>query len=459
MYQRLLKLPKTSVQLDAEKRAGPLELWRHTIGHGGINSLPLPDGVIKAARKLKPRLIRTFLQEFLEFYPEHGRFDWSRADAYLESLRRTGAEIVASVCFKPKPLFPQVDPRIWQPNNVAEWQSVIRELVRRYSIDRKWITYWEIGNETDIGENGGCPYLIPDAKQFLEYYRITIEPIEQLFPEGRIGGPGAAFSDGDFFREFIRLCFASGTRLDFVSWHQYYDDPETHRSLIRDVNELLTVFGKRPETMITEWNKYFDPVSVEELAHMPRRAAAVAACVIAMQRVKPDWTFYYHVWDQFPIPAEFSSFFKDYEIMHVHWNDIPHRFGLFGVSGEVRPQYFVYWMLNRMDGDEIIAECPDPDLWICSSAAEDRWCVLISNYRTEGGEDKLVELRFANLPSVTMEWTVYRIDEARRWSDERLEMTPTERRKIHPNESGSFHPIVYCPADSVTMAMLYSQKG
>ncbi len=40
--------------------------------------------------------------------------------------------------------------------------------------------------------------------------------------------------------------------------------------------------------------------------------------------------------------------------MYIHWNEAPHRFGLFGEGGQVRPQYFVYQMLSRM-GEERLA--------------------------------------------------------------------------------------------------------
>jgi hypothetical protein len=46
------------------------------------NPLPLPDRVVPGTAQLKPRLIRVFIQEFFQVYPEHGRFDWSRLDPY-----------------------------------------------------------------------------------------------------------------------------------------------------------------------------------------------------------------------------------------------------------------------------------------------------------------------------------------------------------------------------------------
>jgi hypothetical protein len=80
MSRDFLSRPLADVVVDADAVQGPLELWRHTIGHGGINHLPLPDRVGEGLQALQPRLIRIFLQEFFNIYPEHRRFDWSRLD-------------------------------------------------------------------------------------------------------------------------------------------------------------------------------------------------------------------------------------------------------------------------------------------------------------------------------------------------------------------------------------------
>src|SRR5438309_1124482 len=80
---RYADLPRATVTVDLSKDEGPLELWRHAIGHGGVNSHPLPDRVVDGLHKLRPRLVRVFIQEFFDIYPEHGRYDWSRLDPYM----------------------------------------------------------------------------------------------------------------------------------------------------------------------------------------------------------------------------------------------------------------------------------------------------------------------------------------------------------------------------------------
>jgi len=49
---------------------------------------------------------------------------------------------------------------------------------------------------------------------------------------------------------------------------------------------------------------------------------------------------------------------------------VPHRFGLFGVGQEVRPQYFVYQMLGSLRGQRIRARSTTEELRVL--AAKDR---------------------------------------------------------------------------------------
>jgi hypothetical protein len=405
--------------------------------------------------KLRPRLIRIFIQEHFAIYPEHGRFDWSRLDPYMDALAETGAKIVASVNIKPKVLFPTVDQAVWRPSSVAEWQQVIFELARRYSVTKPVVTYWEVGNETDIGEYGGCPFLVPDPNDYFEFYRMTIKPILRAFPAARVGGPASCWVDNEPLPGLVKLCRETGTRLDFISWHLYHDDPRRHALGVEKAKALLAGFPRtRPEMLVTEWSKSFDPVSSEELAFAPRRAANIAACLLAMTEARLDWSFYYHIWDQVFYPEPFASFFSPQGIamMIRHWNEVPHRFGMFGVGEEVRPQYFVYQMLSRLGEERVAAGSDDPDLQVLAAVGEGRTSALLINYNLQASRDLMVTTRFTNLCPGRKLLTVYRIEADRRCSGERLELLPAEQREVYA--SADFPCQLYCPADSVGLVTL-----
>jgi len=449
-------LPVANVAVDATETTGPLDTFRHTLGHGGINSNPLPPRVVDGVAKLHPRLIRIFIQEFFFVYPDHNVYDWSKLDPYMDSLAQTGANVVAAITIKPKPLFPKLDQNIWQPNNPAEWQQLIAALVKRYSVDKPIVTYWEIGNETDIGENGGCPYLIPDPAQYAEYYKMTIEPILKTFPKAKVGGPAVANASSDYIARFVDACAKQKLPLDFISWHLYSDDVDSHAQFVLKYRKIVDQFlGKRPEMLVTEWNKGFDPISVEEIAFDPRRAAIAASAIIAMLDAGLDWSFYYHLQDQVAYMPEFQPFFQNPDIMYHHWNEVPHRFGLFGVGQEPRPQYFVYQLLSRMGNQRLRADSDQKDLRILASRGDSSTALMLVNLG-HPSQDRLANLRLTNLTPGRKLIRTWRIDRTCSWSPRSLELLPLETRQTDVRPNYSFQ--VYSPADSVTFVTLEDQK-
>jgi len=449
-------MPHTDVRIDAASSQGALELWRHTLGHGGINALPLPPRVVEGVRRLNPRLIRVFLQEHFAVYPGHGRFDWTILDPYLDALAQTGAKVVAAITIKPPVLFPTVDHAIWRPTDWQEWQKVVYELVKRYSVERPIVTHWEIGNETDIGESGGCPYLIPDPNDYFEYYRQTIAPILQAFPAAKVGGPAACWVDNEPLPGLIRLCRQHRVPLDFISWHHYHDDPQHHASGVDKAKRLLADFpaASRPEMLVTEWSKSFDRVSVEDMAFSSRRAANTAATILACLEAGLDWSFYYHIWDQVFHPQPFASFFspKGLALMTEHWNEVPHRFGLFGVGEEVRPQYFVYQMLAGLGEERLPASSDNADVRVLAGRGEKELSVFLTNFSLHQSRDLITTLRFSGLKPGCKQLTVHRIDGSRRWCEQALDLLPCERREVCTPRD--FRCQVYLPADSVATVTL-----
>jgi len=224
MEQNYFTMSRTVISVDSSDSIGIVEPWRQSIGLGGVTHEPLPEGPANALGKLKPRLVRIFLQEYFNVYPDHGVYDWSRLDPYMDALADMGCKVLATINFKPPVLYPKIDEKVWLPNNVEEYQDVIRALVKRYSIDRRIVIYWEHANETDIGENGGCPFLITTAEDNYEWYKILIKPVLEIFPEAKVGGPAIADSSNPILKGFIKLCHDGNTPLHFVSWHSYNND-------------------------------------------------------------------------------------------------------------------------------------------------------------------------------------------------------------------------------------------
>ncbi|NLF32740.1 MAG: hypothetical protein GX591_17845 [Planctomycetes bacterium] len=456
MTSPIASLPVVDVHVRAAQTVGPLEAWRHSFGHGGINAIPLPARVREGIARLQPRLVRIFIQEFFRLLPEKDRYDWSRLDPYMDALEATGAAVVAAICIKPPVLYPAIDETIWRPNDPDQWHRLIQALVHRYSVQRPLVTHWEIGNEVDIGEGGGCPYKIRDVDDYVAYYRMTVAAVREAWPQAKVGGPAMASIDNPPMEGFVRRCRQEGLPLDFISYHLYSDDPAAHGRLVRQAQGLLADFpAPRPEIMVTEFSPMFERASTADQALEPRRAGCVAASVLEMLRAGLDGSFHYHLWDQTCYADDFAPFYSAKNLgplMMRHWNEIPHRFGLFGVGEDVRPQYFVYWMLHRLGPEQLAADSPLASVRILAARGPDRRSALLINYWPNETADRVVAVHWADLPSGRKELVTYRIDDRQRWDAEALEMIPLERRQI--DTLGPYECHVYLPAGAVALVEL-----
>ncbi len=257
---------------------------------------------------------------------------------------------------------------------------------------------------------------------------------------------------------FVDHCRRTGERLDFISWHLYNSDPAAHAGLVRAGCELLEGYpGQRPEMAVTEWNRAL-PGCVEDQAFEPKRAASTAATVIEMLDAGLDWSFYYHMWDQTCFHDDFAPIFSRPGLagMTRHWNEVPHRLGLFGVEGKVRPQYFVYRMLGRLGAERLAVEC-GPGLRALAGRGRGRVGAVAVNCCEEEPVDRVATLRFRGLRPGVKLLTVRRIDGDQRWDAERLELLPLERRPV--STLSEFECQVLLPAGTVAEVCLEEDAG
>lgn len=474
MNSRFLSLPIVDIELDAAQGRGPLHAWRHSVGQGGVNPLPLPPKVLEGVKRLRPRLVRVFLQEFFFVYPGHFTYDWSRLDPFLDSFAATGAKIVADLTIKPRALFPQVDATIWKPQNVVEWQKLLYELVTRYSVERPYITHWELGNETEIGELGGCPYLINDPRDYVEFYAMLAQPILAACPTAKIGGPAMCVLERNPLPELVRRCRETGLPLDFISFHYYSDDDRIVLRWLDYIEANLAGWDRaRPEVFLTEWNRNFytlpgapnrrfpwrneRDVSVYEMYYEPRRAALAAAALMTMLDAPLDGSFFYNIVDQVLYPDTWRPWFSEpgLRLLTERCNDLPLRMNLFGYNQEVDPTYFVYQMVGQLGSEKLAATCPDPQVRVCAGLDGPTLAVMVANLDPSPQAERLVEITFHRLPPGNRRLTVYRIDEQRRWNEDSLDLLPVEVREVFTLDD--FCTQLWLPRDSVLLLRLEDQ--
>ncbi len=339
------------VQVVFTNRLGPLNISRMALGQGGMSDAPMWDSRVAEVRALKPRVIRLFVQEYFNLLPEHGRFHFETLDRSVDTILRTGAEPLMCLCFKPRVLFPKIDQDIVEPTDYTEWEDLIFRLVRHFQERGARIRYWEISNEPDIGEDGGCPYRFkPDS--YVRYYSHTAAAILRADPEARVGGPALASVRSPILPALLEAARTNQTPLHFISWHTYTSSPGSVRKTIDFANDLLKKYPTlKPETCLDEWNMDLTNPPLD-----PRfQPCFVAEVIWQMKDAGLDYSCYFHIRDWYVDIDQFSPFFspKGAAFMARWWNRMPQFDGLFDYQNNVRPAYFTFKLLARLQGERL----------------------------------------------------------------------------------------------------------
>jgi hypothetical protein len=347
-----------SVNISFAQKLGSMEPGRVSLGQGGLSPEPMWDDRMVEIRALHPRLIRLFIQEYFDLLPTAGKYNFDVLDKSVDLILKTGAKPLMNIDFKPRVLYPRIDQDVVEPNDWNAWEDLIYSLVRHYSDRGAAIQYWEVANEPDIGEDGGCPYRFkPD--NYLQYYQHTVAAILRADPAARVGGPALANSRSPILPALIEAGATGKTPVHFVSWHIYSSEPERVRGTVEYVKGLLATYPSfKPETFLDEWN-----MSLSDPVQDPRfQPAYVAETAYQMLDAGLDYSCYYHIRDYYVDVGKFSEFMSPHgaAFMGRWWNRMPQFDGLFDYQNTVRPAYYAFKLLSRLNGDRLSFQSGDP---------------------------------------------------------------------------------------------------
>jgi xylan 1,4-beta-xylosidase len=387
-----------SVKVFLDERLGPLEIDRFALGQGGLSEEPMWDDRAAEIRALRPRIIRLFIQEYFNLLPERDRYHFDTLDRSVDTILKAGAKPLMCICFKPKFLFPVVDQDIVEPNDYDQWENLIFNLVRHYKDQGAGIRYWEVANEPDIGEDGGCPYRFkPDS--YCKYYQHTVAAILRADPNALVGGPALAYFGSPILPALLDFCSKEDVPLHFVSWHIYNSDPKQVRATIDNVKSLLKKYpALKPETFLDEWNMNlgFPPSDVRI------QPCYVAEVAWRMKDGGLDYSCYYHIRDYHVSFDRFAPFMsaEGTAFMTGWWNRMPQFDGLFDFQNNVRPAYFTFKLLSRLSGQRLRLTSESPT--VHGFMTRDKrfssyeYNLLLWNFSASPVQ---VELTFENMPA------------------------------------------------------------
>jgi xylan 1,4-beta-xylosidase len=339
------------VEVRFDKRLEPMQIERMALGQGGLSEQPMWQDRVAEIRALKPGLVRLFIQEYFDLLPENGRYHFDTLDRSVDTILQTGAQPLMCICFKPRALFPKIDHDVVEPNDYAAWQELIFRLVRHYRERGHRIRFWEVANEPDIGESGGCPYRFkPDS--YARYYERTVAAILKADPEARVGGPALASVRSPILPALLELCDTNDVPLHFVSWHIYSSSPKAIRDTITYAKGLIAKHPRlKPETMLNEWNMDLGNPPLD-----PRfQPCFISEVIWQMKDAGLDYSCYYHIRDWHVDFDRFAKFMSrdGVTFMTRWWNRMPQFDGLFDYQNNPRPSYFAFKLLSRLAGERL----------------------------------------------------------------------------------------------------------
>jgi len=409
-----------SVVVDFSEAVGPMQIEHMALGQGGLSDQPMWADRVTEIRAVHPALIRLFVQEYFDLLPKRNRYHFATLDRSVDTILEAGAKPLMCICFKPRVLFPEVNQDIVEPARYKDWERLVFELVSHYKRRNAGIQYWEIGNEPDIGEDGGCPYRF-QSESYLRYFEHTARAILRADPQARVGGPALANSRSSILPALLRACQTNQVPLHFVSWHIYSSNPGSVRGTVDYVNGLLKSYsGPRPETILDEWNMDLMDPPLD-----PRfQPCYIPEVVWQMKEAGLDYSCYYHIRDWYVSLNQFAPFMSSQGTVFMTrwWNRMPQFDGLFDYQNQIRPAYFSFKLLSRLSGERLRLTSDHPA--IHGFAARDPTLrmhnLLLWNFSTNSIS---AEITLKNLPK-SIRYRHIRLDAETASSDENRRLVP-----------------------------------
>ncbi|RJP25475.1 MAG: hypothetical protein C4520_02410 [Candidatus Abyssobacteria bacterium SURF_5] len=250
------------------------------------------------------------------------------------------------------------------PTNWGEWESLVYETIKYYSIDNKFDNIlYEIWNEPDLGYWRGTEqeyFLLYKhshlaAKRIHEKYGISV----------KIGGPIVSRWDHDIngkslpidgtelkgclIYRFIKFCHDEKIPIDFIAWHHYGSNVSVVQRFQagRYTRKWLQEFGfdRNTPLIMTEWNLAIGKNGVESTVERDDVVGAsyIPAFLQEMENSGLDSHTFFCIQDYFSKPSELHG-----------------SLGILTQYGIKKPAYHVFSLLERMQGgDRLKVDIPE----------------------------------------------------------------------------------------------------
>ena len=311
-------------------------------------------------------------------------YDFTLTDSLLAVMMRAGT----------KPFFRlgqsiEHDPKkygVYPPKNYKKWAKICEHVIRHYNEGwadgHHWnIEYWEIWNEPDLDAPGDRWKTDPRCwggplEEFHKLYEVTAKHLKKCFPDVKIGGPAFA-NPRKYGPPFLDYVKATGTPLDFFSWHMYHRRPHRVEEDVFKVREILDERGfNEVESILNEWNyvkRWEEPDHYSTRVRLSIKGAAyVAAIMTTCQDAPLDMLMYYDLRPNVSYNGAFSAY--HYDLLPAYWS-------------------LYYWAELADYGTQVKSECAESDIYTTAVKSSDgKLRMLLTRYNEDKPEVELKDV-------------------------------------------------------------------
>lgn len=338
---------------------------------------------------------------YTEPQPDHPLYYWESLDLVLERILGLGFCPYIEIGYTPRELASSANmlgfsyhPYTGVPSSLSKYCALVRAFlqhcIQRYGMDSMKNWRFDFWNSANLQSSNG--FWDGTQEEFFRFYRTVYRVFREVDPELKLGSPNFSLPDGiSWYEAFFEMCCQKQIAPDFISIHLYscFDDlahfsgifpypPMTYNYLsLTNTDYLKNIIGFLKDVMrkygfdhlpllAGEWNiTYY-------LQDLTRDTAFMAAYIAHSQL-------------QMIGLLEGSSFFCLSDV-----NDqtrpskmiFPGSSGLISRHGIVKPAYYAFYLLHKLDPDIIYLKPP-----CIITRSENGFHVLvynISDYRKSG---------------------------------------------------------------------------
>lgn len=374
----------------------PNNCWMN-LAQGGESKGRMLVSVIPNIRNLRPQYIRLdHIYDNFNLVSRDGagrlNFNWTDLDNTVSDVRASGAIPFFSLSYMPPTI--SKDGQIESTAaNWGDWQLLVQKTIEHYS-GRSGMNipnvYYEVWNEPDLFGK----FAPGGSKNYFDLYVYAQRGAQSASNVNpfKFGGPATSGLYKGWMTSMLKLASQGNIRLDFLSWHNYYQDTSRYESDIVNMNLWMADYPnlKNTELIVSEMgidgknNPAYDNVL----------SAIHTFSTVAALQDNVSKCFSFEIIDG-PGPQKFWG----------RWGMITNeKFG----TPELKSRYYAIQFLNRMAAGDKMSITGNGS-WVKAFARFDGKSikVLVSNYAPDGHREA-VPFKLINLPF--KKFTVKRTD-------------------------------------------------